>query len=68
MPATYLLLSYHGESTGTNAYQWGLVAPPPEHFPGKMNEMFRGFEFIQAYIDELLIITKGDWSDHLEEV
>ena len=26
-PATYVLLSYHGESTGTNAYHWGLVTP-----------------------------------------
>ena len=34
----------------------------PEFFQEKMNKMFRGFEFIQAYTDELLIITKGDWS------
>ena len=30
--------------------------------------MFRGFEFIWEYIDDLLIITKGDWSDHLEKL
>ena len=30
-----------------------------------MNEMFRGIEFIKAYIDGILIITKGDWSNHL---
>ena len=30
--------------------------------------MFRGFEFIQAYIDDLLIITKVDWSHHLEKL
>ena len=34
----------------------------------KMNEIFRGFEFIRAYIDDLLIITKGDWSNHLEKL
>ena len=33
-----------------------------------MNEMFLGFEFIQAYINDQLIITKGDWSDHLEKL
>ena len=33
-----------------------------------MNEIFRGFEFIQAYINYQLIITKGDWSDHLEKL
>ena len=27
--------------------------------------MFRGIEFIRAYIDDMLIITKGDWSNHL---
>ena len=34
----------------------------------KMNEMFRGLEFIQAYTDDLLIIMKGDWSDHLDKL
>ena len=33
-----------------------------------MNKNFRGFEFIQAYIDNLLIITKSDWSDHLDKL
>ena len=37
-------------------------------FQEKMNEMFRGFEFILSYIDDLLIITKGDWSNHLENL
>ena len=32
------------------------------------NEMFRRFEFIRAYIDEILIITNSDWSDHLNEL
>ena len=34
----------------------------------KMNEMFRGIEFIRAYIDDLLIFTKGDWLDHLNKL
>ena len=33
-----------------------------------MNEMFRIIEFIRAYIDDLLIITKGNWSDHLNKL
>ena len=44
------------------------VINSPDIFQEKMNEMFCGFEFIQAYIDELLIITKGDWSNHLEKM
>ena len=30
--------------------------------------MFRGFEFIQVYIDDLLIINKSDWSYNLEKL
>ena len=44
---TYVLLSSHGESNGTNDYQWGLVIPR-KNFQEKMNGMFRGFDFIQV--------------------
>ena len=40
------------------------VSNSPDIFQEKMNKMFRGFEFIRAYIDDLLIITKDDWSNH----
>ena len=33
-----------------------------------MNEMFPGFEFIQSYIYELLMTTKDNWSDQLEQL
>ena len=44
------------------------VCNSPDIFQEKMNEMFRGIEFIRAYIDDILIITKGDWSDHLNKL
>ena len=44
------------------------VSNSPELFEEKMNEMFRGFEFIQAYINNLLIITKDNLSHHLEKL
>ena len=34
----------------------------PEMFQLKMNDLFHGFEFICAYIDALLILTKVDWT------
>ena len=34
----------------------------------KLNVIFHVFEFIRAYIDELLMITKGDWSYHLNKL
>ena len=37
-------------------------------FQEKMNEMFIEIEFSRAYIDDLLVITKFDWSDHLDKL
>ena len=42
------------------------VANSTDIFQHKMNELFHGFEFIRAYIDYLLIITKRDWTDHVQ--
>ena len=39
-----------------------------ENFQEKMNKMFCGIEFIGAYIDDLLITSKGDWSDHFNKL
>ena len=30
-----------------------------------MNDLLHGFEFIRAYIDDLLLLTKRYWTDHL---
>ena len=39
-----------------------------EIFQEKMNKMFRGLDFIREYIDNLLLITKGDWYDQLNKL
>ena len=44
------------------------VYSSPDIFQVKMNELFHVFEFIRAYINDLLIINKGDWFDHLEKL
>ena len=44
------------------------VSNSPKKFPREMSKMFRGFEFIRAYIDDLLIFTKGDLSDNLKKL
>ena len=44
------------------------VSNSPDIFQDKMKKMFHGFEFIQAYINDLLLITKSYWSDHLEKL
>ena len=33
-----------------------------------MNDLFQGFEFIWAWIYGLLLITKGDWTDHVHKL
>ncbi|MGA1256817.1 MAG: pol polyprotein, partial [Candidatus Nanopelagicaceae bacterium] len=40
----------------------------PDIFQEKMNELFEGFEFVRAYIDDVLCLTKGDFDDHLEKL
>ena len=33
-----------------------------------MDDLFNGFEFIRAYIDEILILPKGYWTYHLHDL
>ena len=39
-----------------------------ESFQQKMNNLFHGFKFICAYMDEILILTKGYWTDHVHKL
>ena len=34
----------------------------------KMNELFHGLEYVKKYIDDLLIISNGNFEDHLNKV
>jgi hypothetical protein len=40
----------------------------PDIFQEKMNELFTGLDFVRAYIDDLLIITKGSFVEHLDQL
>ena len=44
------------------------VCNSQEILQAKMNIIFHGFEFIISYIDDPLIITKGNWSNHLNKL
>ena len=37
----------------------------PDIFQEKMGDLFADLETVRAYIDDLLVITKGNWYDHL---
>ena len=41
------------------------VANSPDIFQHNMNDLFHGFGFIRAYIDDLLVLKKGDWTDSI---
>ena len=44
------------------------VANSPDISEQKMSDLFHGFEFIRAYIYELLILTKGDQTYHVQKL
>jgi len=40
----------------------------PDIFQEKMSELMDGLAFVQTYMDDLLCLTKGTFSDHLKKV
>ena len=44
------------------------VANSPENFQQNINNLFHGFEFIRAYMDDLLILTREDWADFIQKL
>ena len=37
----------------------------PDIFQEKMSELFVGLDTVHVYIDDLLHVTKGSWTEHL---
>jgi hypothetical protein len=44
------------------------IAGSPDIFQGKMLELMESLEFVRAYLDDLLCISKLSLEDHLEEL
>ena len=40
----------------------------PDIFQEKMSILMQDLEYVRTYIDDLLVITKGDFTDHLEKL
>jgi hypothetical protein len=62
------------DSFKTTIFMWGKysylwlpmgIAYSPDTFQAKMSELMVALEFIWAYIDNLLCITKGNLDDHI---
>ena len=44
------------------------VCNSPDIFQERMSDLMAGLEYVRAYIDDILVTTKGDWNDHLEKL
>ena len=55
---------------GKNFYKRLLmgVSNSLDIFQQIMNDLFHGLEFIRACIDDLLVLTKGDWVYHVQKL
>ncbi len=44
------------------------IAGSPDIFQGKMSELMETLEYVRAYLDDLLCISKLSLEDHLEKL
>jgi hypothetical protein len=44
------------------------IAGSPDIFEGKMLELMESLQFVQAYLDDLLCISRSSLEDHLEKL
>jgi hypothetical protein len=44
------------------------VTGSPDFFQGKMSELIESLEYVQAYLDDLLCISRSSLEDHLEKL
>ena len=44
------------------------VSNSSDLFQQKTNDLFNRFKFIRAYIDKILILTTGDWTDYVQDM
>ena len=42
------------------------VCNSPDIFQENISELFDGFDMVRAYIDDVLVITKSNFEDHLK--
>jgi hypothetical protein len=42
------------------------VANSPDIFQSKIFQLMVGFDFVRAYLDDVLVVTKGSYQEHLK--
>jgi hypothetical protein len=55
---------------GKYSYKWlpMIIAGSPDIFQGKMSELMESLDYVRAYLDDLLCISKLSLEDHLEKL
>ena len=73
----HILLTPNASRLCTVVLPWGKyeylrlpmgLCNSPDIFQEKMSELMIGLEFARAYIDDLLVLSKGDFDQHLEHL
>src|SRR5688572_13986952 len=73
----HLLLTPNASRLCTVVLPWGKyeylrlpmgLCNSPDIFQEKMGELMAGLDFARAYLDDLLIISKGDFNQHLDQL
>jgi hypothetical protein len=73
----HILLTPNASRLRTVVLPWGKyeylrlpmgLCNSPDIFQEKMSELMEGLEFAIAYIDDLLVVTKGDFTQHLDQL
>ena len=73
----HILLTPNASKLCTVVLPWGKyeylrlpmgLCNSPDIFQEKMSELMTGLEFARAYIDDLLVVTQGDFSMHLDQL
>jgi len=73
----HIELSPHSKRLCTIVLPWGKyeyqklpmgLCNSPDIFQERMSPLMQDLEYVRAYIDDLLILTKSDWTDHLHKL
>lgn len=73
----HILLTPNASRLCTIVLPWGKyeylrlpmgLCNSPDIFQEKMSELMQGLEFVRAYLDDLLVLSKGSFQEHLEHL
>ena len=73
----HIELSPHSKRLCTIVLPWGkyeyqrlpmVLSNSPDIFQERMSTLMADLEYVQAYINDLLYFSKGDWEDHLDKL